>query len=51
MINPPNARHTLCTRLLYTVIPAPYSQRTFYDLLADWVQDLNSMSNVGITAL
>lgn len=43
-------RHTFCTRLLYTVLPAPYTKRAFYDLLQALVEDLNAMSTDGITA-
>ena len=43
-------RHTLCTRLVYAALPAPYTEKTFYDLLADWVADLNALSSFGISA-
>lgn len=40
----------MCTRLLYTVLPAPYPQASLFDLLRAWVVDLNEMSENGITA-
>ena len=42
-------RPTLCTRLLYSILPAPYSQTSLYDLLRAWTEDLNSMHRDGIT--
>lgn len=44
-----NLRQTLCSRLLYTVVPAPYSQDTLNDLLVAWVNDLNGLSQHGLT--
>ena len=44
-----NLRQTLCSRLLYTVVPAPYGQDTLNDLLLAWVNDLNGLSEHGLT--
>ena len=42
-------RPSLCSHLLFTVIPAPYRHATLNDLLAALVSDLNDMSQQGIT--
>ena len=46
----PNCRPSLCTRLLYTVLPSPYTQKSFHDLLGVLTADLNLMYNHGYTA-
>ncbi|CAK9031900.1 unnamed protein product [Durusdinium trenchii] len=33
-----------CSRLLYTIIPSPYTPRTLRDLLRAWVDDLNKLA-------
>lgn len=43
-------RPSMCSRLLYTVLPSPYTKRALFDLLRAWVTDLNSMTDEGITA-
>lgn len=45
-----NYRPSMCTRLLYTILPAPYTQRTFHDLLAALTEDLNVLNQKGYTA-
>ena len=44
-------RPSLCTRLLYTILPAPYTSATLGDLLAAWVEDLNKLATDGITVV
>ena len=39
----------MCSRLLYTILPAPYRTSTLFDLLDAWADDLNSMATDGIT--
>ncbi|CAK9042534.1 unnamed protein product [Durusdinium trenchii] len=36
---------SMCSRLLYTVLPSPYTKRALFDLLRAWVTDLNSMTD------
>lgn len=42
-------RPSPCTRLLFTILPAPYTSATLYDLLREWVADLNKLAMEGIT--
>ena len=44
-------RPSPCSRLLYTILPAPYTQSTLNDLLRSWVEDLNKLAEDGITVL
>ena len=39
----------MCTRLLYTVLPSPYTQRSFHHLLAQLTRDLNSLQEPGVS--
>lgn len=39
----------MCTRLLYTVIPSPYTQKSFHQLLAQLTRDLNSLQEPGVS--
>ena len=43
------SRNSLCTRLLYTVLPSPYRKKSFQDLLAVLVKDLTAAEKDGIT--
>ena len=43
-------RPSMCTRLLYTILPAPYTTACLFDLLHAWVDDLNGMAEDGIAA-
>ena len=42
-------RPSPCTRLLFTILPAPYTSATLYDLLREWVAGLNKLAMEGIT--
>lgn len=44
-------RPTFCTRLLYTVLPSPYSQENVRVALADMVNDLNRLSTEGVAVV
>ena len=44
-------RPSPCSRLLYTILPAPYTQGTLNDLLRSWVEDLNKLAEDGITVV
>ncbi|CAK8989484.1 Uncharacterized protein SCF082_LOCUS1828 [Durusdinium trenchii] len=39
---------SLCTRLLYTCLPAPYSHKSFHTLLSVLAEDLNKMWKDGV---
>ena len=41
-------RSSLCTRLLYTCLPAPYSHKSFHTLLSVLAEDLNKMWKDGV---
>ena len=38
----------MCTRLLYAVLPSPYTQQSFHRLLAQLTKDLNSLQEPGV---
>lgn len=38
----------MCTRLLYTVLPSPYTTQSFHRLLAKLTEDLNSLQEPGV---
>ena len=42
-------RHSFCTRLLYTVLPYPYSKENLAQVLELMVDDLNKLYESGIT--
>lgn len=39
----------MCTRLLFSILPAPYTQQSFSDLLAEMATDLTKLYHEGIT--
>ena len=41
-------RPSMCTRLLYTVLPSPYTQQSFHRLLSQLTKDLNSLQEPGV---
>ena len=42
-------RPSPCTRLLFAVLPAPYTSATLNDLLRAWVTDLNNLAENGMS--
>lgn len=45
----PQPRPSMCTRLLFTVLPSPYSKKTFHKLLQVLTDDLIDLETNGLT--